>query len=99
MKAFGNNLGRLRQERGFTQQGLADRVGLARQSLNAIEVGRSVPSTDVALRLARLLGCKVEDVFWLDGGGTELDVEVPSDSGADPCGRVVVTSVGGKWVA
>jgi putative molybdopterin biosynthesis protein len=99
MATFGNNLSRLRQERGLTQQNVADRVGLARQSLNTIEVGRSVPSTEVALRLARLLSCKVEDLFWLDQTTVELDTELARGSDEARHERAVVASIGGKWIA
>lgn len=54
-----------RQALGLTQQQLAQRAGVSRQTLVAIEAGRLTPSVTVALRLARVLGCSVEDLFAL----------------------------------
>jgi putative molybdopterin biosynthesis protein len=54
-----------RHGRGLTQDGLASRVGLSRQALGAIERGEAVPSVEVALRLAAVLGVPVEDLFRL----------------------------------
>lgn len=50
---------------GMTQQGLADAVGVSRQTVNAIESGRYSPSLEVALKIARALGEPVERVFRL----------------------------------
>ena len=54
-----------RYGRGFTQEGLASRVGISRQALGAIERGEAVPSVQVALRLAAVLGVPVEGLFHL----------------------------------
>lgn len=54
-----------RQALGMTQQQLAERAGISRQTLVAIEAGRLAPSVTVALRLARALGCAVDDLFGL----------------------------------
>ncbi|MCX2728225.1 helix-turn-helix domain-containing protein [Thermomicrobium sp. 4228-Ro] len=54
-----------RQALGLTQQQLAERAGISRQTLVAIEAGRLTPSVTVALRLARALGCTVDDLFAL----------------------------------
>ena len=53
----------LRSGRGLSQQDVAERTGLTRQSVGAIESGRYVPNTAVALALARCLACRVEDLF------------------------------------
>lgn len=47
----------------MTQQELADRVGVSRQTINAIEGGRYAPSLEVAFRIALVFGRPVEDVF------------------------------------
>ncbi|MDQ7858386.1 MAG: substrate-binding domain-containing protein [Armatimonadota bacterium] len=60
---FDNRLGGVREARGLSQTALARLAGLSRQALHAIETGRYVPNTAVALRLARALGCAVEDLF------------------------------------
>jgi molybdate-binding protein/DNA-binding XRE family transcriptional regulator len=54
--------------RGWSQQELADRTGIARASVSAIEIERLVPSTAAALSLAAALECRVEDLFQLVGG-------------------------------
>jgi molybdate-binding protein/DNA-binding XRE family transcriptional regulator len=54
-----------RQAAGLSQQALAKRCGLTRQAVHAIETGRYIPSTAVALKLARVLGCPVEELFRL----------------------------------
>lgn len=56
----------LRAERSLTQADLAAAIGTTRKSINAIEAGRMVPSTLLALKIARALGTSVEDVFSLD---------------------------------
>ena len=49
----------------LTQGDLAERVGVTRKSVNSIENGHFVPSTELALKMARVLGCTVEDLFQL----------------------------------
>ncbi|HEY1043544.1 MAG TPA: helix-turn-helix transcriptional regulator [Telluria sp.] len=56
-----------RAMRDLTQADLADLVGVTRKSINAIEAGRMVPSTILALKLARALGTSVEELFRLEG--------------------------------
>jgi putative transcriptional regulator len=55
-----------RETRDLTQGDLAARVGVTRQSINAIERGRYDPSLGLALKLATEFDCAVEDLFWLD---------------------------------
>ena len=47
----------------MTQQDLASRVGVSRQTLNAIEQGKYAPSLEVAFRIARVLGVRLEEAF------------------------------------
>lgn len=49
----------------LTQQDLADKVGCSRQTIHSIESGKFVPSVELALKISRVLGCKVEDLFQL----------------------------------
>lgn len=59
----------LREERarlGWTQAELAERVGVSRKTINTVENGVFVPSTTLALRLARAIGKPVEALFALD---------------------------------
>jgi putative transcriptional regulator len=53
----------LRAERGWTQEHLAERVGVSRQAINALEAERHDPSLDLAYRLAAAFGIDVEAVF------------------------------------
>ncbi len=55
-----------RAEVRMTQQQLADAAGVSRQTINAIESGRFVPSTMLALKMARIFGTSVENLFSLD---------------------------------
>lgn len=60
---------RIRVERAelrMTQQQLADAIGVSRQTVNAIESGRFVPSTVLALKIARRFGKPVETIFQLE---------------------------------
>ena len=62
---------RIRVERAevrMTQQQLADAIGVSRQTVNAIKAGRFVPSTVLALKIARIFGKPVEQVFQLEEG-------------------------------
>ncbi|MDA7796944.1 helix-turn-helix transcriptional regulator [Gammaproteobacteria bacterium] len=60
-----NNLGELRKSVGLTQQELSESAEVSRKSINAIENGIYVPSTVLALKIAKTLKCSVEDLFKL----------------------------------
>ncbi len=64
-----NTLKVQRAIKDFTQADLADRAGVTRKSVNAIETGRMVPSVVLALRLAGALEVSVETIFRLDPDG------------------------------
>lgn len=55
-----------RAEIRMTQQQLADATGVSRQTINAIESGKFVPSTVLALKMARTFGLHVEELFELE---------------------------------
>ena len=55
-----------RAEERITQQQLADAVGVSRQTINAIESGKFVPSTVLALKIAQNFGKSVEEIFQLE---------------------------------
>ncbi len=55
-----------RAERSMTQQQLADAAGVSRQTINAIESGKFVPSTVLALKMAQIFGKSVEEMFQLE---------------------------------
>jgi putative transcriptional regulator len=60
-----NNLKDRRQKMGISQETLADKVGVSRQTIISIESGRYVPSLELALKFAALFRCRVEDLFGL----------------------------------
>lgn len=62
---LGSNLKAVRQAAGLTQAELAQRAGVSRKTVNTVENGVFVPSTLLALTLARTLGVTVEDLFHL----------------------------------
>jgi putative transcriptional regulator len=67
-----NNIRRLRFEHGeMTQQALAERVGVTRQTINAIELGKYSPSLEVAFRIAAVFDTPLEQVFQYRKGGGE----------------------------
>lgn len=58
-----NRLRVLRAERSWSQQDLADRLEVSRQSVNAIETGKYDPSLPLAFKLARLFNTTIEQIF------------------------------------
>lgn len=56
----------LRAEHGWSQQDLAERLGVSRQSVNAIETGRYDPSLPLAFTIAELFGLPIEAIFSRD---------------------------------
>lgn len=63
--ALSNTLREARAERGWTQAELAERVGVSRKTINTVENGVFIPSTTLALKLARALQTTVEALFRL----------------------------------
>lgn len=61
-----NSLKERRAAAGLTQEELGRKAGVSRQTIISIEGGRYDPSLELALRLGRLLGARVEDIFTLD---------------------------------
>lgn len=55
-----------RSQNNLTQTELGDKVGVSRQTINSIESGRYVPSTMLALKIAKVLKCGFEDLFELE---------------------------------
>ena len=62
-----NRLKVLRAERDWTQADVADRIGVTRQTVHAVETGKYEPSLPLAFRLSRLFGLNVEEVFEYAG--------------------------------
>lgn len=61
-----NRLKVLRAERDWSQQDLADALGVSRQSVNAIETGKYDPSLPLAFKIADLFGMTIEEIFQRD---------------------------------
>jgi len=100
--SFSNHLKSLRIQKGFSQGELAARAGSTRQAISAIESNLYLPTTGVALHLASVLACRVEDLFSLvtaeDIVEGKLIGHLPqSDMKASPV-RVKVSKVGSKTV-
>lgn len=91
-----NRVREVRDASGWTQRELAGAAGISRQALSAIEAGKSVPSTDVSLRIARALGCRFDDLFSLPGD--DRDSHLARTDGPLH-GRVAMGLVDGRWVA
>ncbi|MDB4886963.1 MAG: helix-turn-helix protein [Gemmatimonadetes bacterium] len=70
-EALRNTLRIQRAIHDLTQAELAERAGVTRKSVNAIEAGRMVPSVLLAMKLARVLGVAVETLFILDATGAD----------------------------
>jgi putative transcriptional regulator len=66
-----NNLKVLRAVKSFTQQDLADKIKVSRQTINAMEKGKYVPSTVLALRLATVFETTVLEIFSLEASDWE----------------------------
>lgn len=58
-----NRLKVLRAERDWSQGDLAERLGVSRQSVNALETGKYDPSLPLAFKIARLFGLSIEEIF------------------------------------
>ncbi|MFC2131264.1 helix-turn-helix transcriptional regulator [Bacteroidota bacterium] len=61
-----NNLKVERAIKNITQEDLAKLIGVSRQTINAVEKGKYVPSTMLALKMARVFGKSVDDIFALE---------------------------------
>lgn len=61
-----NKLKVLRAEHSYTQEDLADIIGVSRQSINAIEKEKFDPSLPTAFRISRLFNLKIEEIFYFE---------------------------------
>lgn len=93
----------IRQRLEMQQRDLARAVGVSRQTLSSIEAGETVPSTQIALALARELRCRVEDLFSLRSDGQVVEAELVCEAQAKPGdarqARVSLGWVADRWVA
>jgi len=92
-----------RQRLGMQQQDVAEAIGVSRQTLSLIEAGETVPSTQIALALARELRCRVEDLFSLHSDGQVIEAEFVGEADLGPKDarkkRVSLGWVADRWVA
>ena len=66
MKKLGNNMRRCRFEKNeMTQEELARAVGVTRQTIHSIEKGKFIPSAYLAIKISRVFGKSVEEIFFL----------------------------------
>ena len=68
-EGLGTRLNALRGEHGLTKAARAERVGVRRKTLNTVENGVFIPSTLLALKIARALDRPVDSIFYLDDRG------------------------------
>jgi molybdate-binding protein/DNA-binding XRE family transcriptional regulator len=94
-----NQLRTIRTRLGISQQDLAIAAGVARQTIGGIEAELYSPSTAVALRLAKALGCRVEEIFWLADSEIRIEATATGLAGLDGDIRVALAPVGGRWIA
>jgi putative transcriptional regulator len=66
MTTIRNRVREMRADHGWTQQELADAVGVSRQSINSIECNRYVPSLGLALAFAKVFRCPMERLFLVE---------------------------------
>lgn len=94
-----NNLKSIRTRLGMSQQDLANIAGVTRQSIGGVESGQYAPSVAMSLRLAKALGCQVEDLFWFEEDLPKVEAVLtkPVESGQQL--RVALAQVGGRWIA
>lgn len=86
-----------RQARGWSQDQLADRIGVRRQAIYDIESGRYLPNTAVALRLARQFRCRVEDLFKEEETPSDQSIQMVHDHWTAHA-RICVASIRGRLV-
>lgn len=92
------NVKAARKAKGFSQTELAELVGVKRQAIYDMESGRYVPNTIIALHLAKELGCRVEDLFKMEGSECEHPATLVGHAGM-PGARVSVVRVRDRLVA
>ena len=67
-KALSNQIKVYRAMNNWTQEELAQQVGVTRKTINTIENGRFIPSTYLAIKIARVFNVTVEDIFQIEEG-------------------------------
>lgn len=83
----------------MSQQDLAVIAGVSRQTIGGVESGQYAPSTTVALRLAKALGCQVEDLFWLEQDTPQIEAVPAQHTPTGKALRLSLARVGDRWIA
>ncbi|MBN3945631.1 MAG: helix-turn-helix domain-containing protein [Nostoc sp. NMS7] len=94
-----NNLKSIRTRLGMSQQELANIAGVTRQSIGGVELGQYAPSVAMSLRLAKALGCQVEDLFWFEEDLPEVGAILAGSVPKQQQSRVSLARVGNQWIA
>ncbi len=94
-----NNLKSVRTRLGMSQQDLANIAGVTRQTISGVESGQYAPSVAITLRLAKSLGCQVEDLFWLEQDLPEIEAVLAKQVPSGQQLRLSLARVGGQWIA
>ena len=72
MKTLGNNIRTYREQKGLSQEELAEKVGVTRQTIISIESGKYTASLVLAIKIARVFQRRVEDIFILEEEGEDI---------------------------
>ena len=94
-----NNLKPIRTRLGMSQQDLANIANVTRQTISGVESGQYAPSVAITLRLAKALGCQVEELFWLERDLPEVEAVLAKPVPNGQQLRVSMARVGGQWIA
>ncbi len=94
-----NRVRHYRKAHRMSQAKLAEALGVSRQAIHAIETDSQVPSTSLGLRMARVFGCAVEDLFSLAADPVIRARLAPGGPRDEASSRVVVGRVDNRWVA
>ena len=94
-----NNLKSIRTRLGMSQQDLANIASVTRQTISGVESGQYAPSVAITLRLAKALGCQVEDLFWLERDLPQIEAVLAKPVAYGQPLRVSLARVGGQWIA
>ncbi|MEH2339183.1 substrate-binding domain-containing protein [Nostoc sp.] len=94
-----NNLKSIRTRLGMSQQDLANKAGVTRQSIGGVESGQYAPSVAISLRLAKALGCPVKDLFCFEEDLPEVQAVLSKPVKSGQQLRVSLARIGGQWIA
>ncbi|GAA6615552.1 hypothetical protein NUACC26_013460 [Scytonema sp. NUACC26] len=83
----------------MSQQDLANLAGVTRQSISGVESGQYAPSVTICLRLAKALGCQVEDLFWIEEDLPKVEAILAKPVSKGSRSRVSLARVGDRWIA